>query len=339
MVNQGTFKNEFEEWAPACVQLAYTYADGHEALDRLWVIAHLGATVTPHAAFEVAGRVYEPHNLDEAIPELDCSPDAQGELLDPLLENSVALRNKVVEAGEELPTRIVLRYDVKQEELTASMTYDSLEPGVPEEKQVSNTGLIERWIERLRETGDDSASALPEEPGDEQDAHAAPIEFEPTDPTDCETPFDQWSAYCLQVAYSFADCHDSLQRVWVVAHLGGAVSVNAVYEIDGAIVRSHELGKAIPELESPIEEQVEYLLEPLTENTADFQDELEAAGEPVPTRIVLRFNVADDDVNEDVTYEPLEPGVPEEDQNPASVLHERWVERLRDTGNDAAGAL
>ncbi|WP_342762553.1 hypothetical protein, partial [Dermabacter hominis] len=212
MVNQGTFKNEFEEWAPACVQLAYTYADGHEALDRLWVIAHLGTTVTPHAAYEVAGRIYEPHNLDEAIPELDCSPDAQGDLLDPLLENSVELRNTVVEAGEPLPTRIVLRYDVKQEELTASMTYDSLEPGVPEEKQVSNTELIERWIERLRETGDDSASALPEEPGDEQDAHATTIEFEPTDPTDCETPFDQWSAYCLQVAYSFADCHDSLQR-------------------------------------------------------------------------------------------------------------------------------
>lgn len=339
MVNQGTFKNEFEEWAPACVQLAYTYADGHEALDRLWVIAHLGTTVTPYAVYEVNGRICEPYSLDEAIPELDCSPEAQGELLHPLLENSVELRDAVVEANEPLPTRIVLRYDVKQKELTASMTYDSLEPGVPEEKQVSNTELIERWIERLRETGDDSASALPEEPGDEQDAHATTIEFEPTDPTDCETPFDQWSAYCLQVAYSFADCHDSLQRVWVVAHLGGAVSVNAVYEIDGTIVRSHELGKAIPELESPIEEQVEYLLEPLTENTADFQDVLEAAGEPVPTRIVLRFNVADDDVNEDLTYEPLEPGIAEEEQSPASVLHERWVERLRDTGNDAASVL
>lgn len=339
MVNQDTFKNEFEEWAPACVQLAYTYADGHEALDRLWVIAHLGTTVTPYAVYEVNGRICEPYSLDEAIPELDCSPEAQGELLHPLLENSVELRDAVVEANEPLPTRIVLRYDVKQKELTASMTYDSLEPGVAETDQASNTELLEKWVERLRETGNDSASALPEEPGDEQDAHAAPIEFEPTDPTAFETPFDQWSAYCLQVAYSFADCHESLQRVWVVAHLGGAVSVNAVYEIDGAIVRSHELGKAIPELESPIEEQVEYLLEPLTENTADFQDALEAAGEPVPTRIVLRFNVADDDVNEDLTYEPLEPGVAEEEQSPASVLHERWVERLRDTGNDAAGTL
>ena len=339
MVNQDTFKAHFEEWAPACIQLAYTYADDHESVDRFWVITHFGAAVTPYAVYEVNGRIYEPHDLNEEVPDLDCSPEAQDEhLLEPLRENADELREAVVEADEPLPTRIVLRYDVGSQQLTASMTYDSLETGVREEGPVSDGEIMVRWVERLRETGNDSASPLPEEHGAERDAYATAAEFETTAPSDAETHFDKWSAFCLQVAYSFADCHDSLQRVWVVAHLGGAVSVNAVYEIDGKIVRSHELGTAIPELESPIEEQLEYLLEPLTENTSDFQDHLEAAGERVPTRIVLRFDVANDDVKEDVIYEPLEPGVPEDEQNPASVLHERWVERLRESGNDAAAA-
>ena len=160
MVKQAVFRAAFEEWVPQALQVAYSYANGHDAVEQFWVVAYLGDTVTPSAAYSVAGQVFRPHELHEAIPELDCSTDAQLDyLLHPLLELTSELDDKVTAAGEELPTRIVLRYDVADEEMNADMTYDDLQPGVPESKQVSNTELIEQWVARLRATGNDSASA------------------------------------------------------------------------------------------------------------------------------------------------------------------------------------
>lgn len=160
MVKQKVFRAAFEEWVPQALQVAYSYADGHDAVERFWVVAYLGDTVTPSVAYSVAGQVFRPHELHEAIPELDCSTEAQLDyLLHPLLELTSELDDKVTAAGEELPTRIVLRYDVADEEMNADITYDDLQPGVPESKQVSNTELIEQWVARLRETGNDSASA------------------------------------------------------------------------------------------------------------------------------------------------------------------------------------
>nr|WP_108871368.1 hypothetical protein [Tessaracoccus timonensis] len=160
MAEQEVFRTSFEEWVPQALQVAYSYAEGHDAVERFWVVAYLGETVTPSVVYSVAGKVLRPHELDQAIPELDCSTEAQLEyLLTPLLELTSELDDKVTAAGEELPTRIVLRYDVAEEEMNADMTYDDLQPGVPESKQVSNTELIEQWVARLRTTGNDSASA------------------------------------------------------------------------------------------------------------------------------------------------------------------------------------
>lgn len=160
MVKQDIFREAFEEWVPQVLQVAYSYADAHDAVQRFWVVAYLGAAVTPSAVYDLGGQILEPHELNKAVPELDCSPDAQGDyLLDPLLELTVDLKQQVVAAGEELPTRVVLRYDVAEEEMNADITYDDLQPGVPESKQVSNSELIEQWVARLRTTGNDSASA------------------------------------------------------------------------------------------------------------------------------------------------------------------------------------
>lgn len=158
MASQKAFQAAFEQWVPQALQTAYSYADAHDAVRRLWVVAYLGATTTPAATYDVGGSILEPHELDKALPELDCSPEAQGEyLLTPLLDATRQLRDAVIEAGEALPTRIVVRYDVAAEEMNADICYDDLQPGVPEEQQVSNSELIEQWVARLRQTGNDSA--------------------------------------------------------------------------------------------------------------------------------------------------------------------------------------
>ena len=127
MVRQEVFRAAFEEWVPQALQVAYSYAEGHDAVERFWVVAYLGETVTPSVVYSAAGKVLRPHELDQAIPELDCSTEAQLEyLLTPLLELTSELDDKVTAAGEELPTRIVLRYDVAEEEMNADMTYDEI---------------------------------------------------------------------------------------------------------------------------------------------------------------------------------------------------------------------
>lgn len=160
MDNADVFENALEAWAPEALQVTYSYADAHDAVECFWVIVFLGATTTPSAVYQAAGEILQPHELDRVIPELDCSADAQGDyLLMPLLETVRPFYATLLETDVAVPTRIVLHYDVAEETMEASVCWDDLQPGVPESEQVSNTELLEQWVARLRATGNDSADA------------------------------------------------------------------------------------------------------------------------------------------------------------------------------------
>lgn len=159
MASQQVFQEAFEQWVPEALQVAYDYCDGHPDTRRFWVIALTGTAVSVSAAYDVNGSVLRPHELDQQIPGLDCSTEAQLEMIRPLTEITQDFVSAVRAAGEEMPERIVLRYEVEQEAMEASMTYDDLQPGLGPEDRLPNGPLIEQWVERLRTTGNDSADA------------------------------------------------------------------------------------------------------------------------------------------------------------------------------------
>lgn len=66
------------------------------------------------------------------------------------------LKYALIEADEACPTFLVLRYDVAEESMEAEMSYDELQPGVPEDDLATHAMLLDRWATRLQETGDES---------------------------------------------------------------------------------------------------------------------------------------------------------------------------------------
>lgn len=160
MSDQQVFQDTFEGYAPEALQVAYDFSDAHEDVRRVWVIAILGKAMSASAVYDVNGHLLGPHELDQQIAGLDCSPQAQANgLLVPLVELTDEFENTLREAGVEVPTRVVVRYDVQEEEMEASMTYDDLQAGVSQDDRVDAGSLIDQWVERLRATGDDSAEA------------------------------------------------------------------------------------------------------------------------------------------------------------------------------------
>ncbi len=154
------FEAAFESYAPEALQLAYDFCDAHPDVRRVWVVAVLGKAISASVAYDVDGRILGPQELDQQIPGLDCSREAQvDELFLPLVELTDQLHTALEDAGVEAPTRVVVRYDVAREDMEASMTYDDLQPGVPEEDRIPDGHLFEQWFERLKNTGSDSAEA------------------------------------------------------------------------------------------------------------------------------------------------------------------------------------
>lgn len=156
MASTTVFTEQFEEFAPIALQSAYDYVDADPAVARIWVVVVSDGTQVTGVAYDVNSQILEPHRVAEQLPHLDCSPAAQ-ELLDPIGEAAFDMLLALRDAGEEMPKRMVVRYDVADEELSATMTYDDIQPGVPESQRVDNGTVIRQWIDRLRETGNDAA--------------------------------------------------------------------------------------------------------------------------------------------------------------------------------------
>lgn len=158
MAETEVFREQFEEFAPVALQTAYDYADAEAAVRTVWVIVVSDGTQVTGVAYDVNGQILEPHRLDEQLPNLDCSPEAQ-ELLDPIGDAAFSMLLALRDAGEEMPKRMVLRYDVAEEEMNATMTYDDIQPGVADSQRADNGTVIREWTDRLRQTGNDSAEA------------------------------------------------------------------------------------------------------------------------------------------------------------------------------------
>ncbi|WP_040282631.1 hypothetical protein [Tessaracoccus massiliensis] len=150
------FREAFEAAAPQFIAAAWDYTDRSEAVEKLWVYVTEEDDVSVAVAFyRVAGEVHTAHEVGQAIPAVDSSPAGQNELLDNLLD----VLNEMFDAVEEdqFPTRMVLSFDTGTQEMNAEFSYEPLQPGVPEDELVPDAKLADRWLERLRSTGEDSA--------------------------------------------------------------------------------------------------------------------------------------------------------------------------------------
>lgn len=149
------FKQVFESVAPRLIAAAWDFADRSDRIDTIWVYFTAEDTVSLGQVFyQAGGQVLEPGRLDAALPEIDTSLEAQDVLLDeldPLFGELAAVRDS------EVPSRTVMRFRPSDQDFTAEFSYEPLGGDAPDGDRVSMADIAERWLERLRTTGNDSA--------------------------------------------------------------------------------------------------------------------------------------------------------------------------------------
>lgn len=152
-----SLQSAFENAVPELIGAAWDFADHSTQVEQLWVYlsSETGFSVC-QAYFQVKGEVCYAAHLSRHIDGIDSLGQPQDILLDRLFAGLNAMKK---EAGAvDFPTRMILRYRPSDEDFTADFHYGPLQPGIPEEDQVTDGEVADHWFERLRTTGNDSAT-------------------------------------------------------------------------------------------------------------------------------------------------------------------------------------
>lgn len=141
----------FEREIPAMLQEAYSYAGGADEVEFIWLYLSMQDQVIVAApVYRIAGAVVGAADVDERLgQELDVS--ALRALWGELSDRTSELRKAFAEGGD-VPTRIIVSYDVAQQRMDADFNYDSIE-----DPELEYNDVAEQWQRRLAETGDASA--------------------------------------------------------------------------------------------------------------------------------------------------------------------------------------
>ena len=145
-------RTALEALAPEALQCAYDYVDHDERVETIWIVGHRdGDWTMGNVFYSVSGSVTRPGRMKSLLPELDDSPEHQAELRPAKLGIG-----RLLGRGDrsQNPTRVVIRYDVAAQAMNADFSYEPLTMG-PDDTLGE---VADAWFERLRSTGDDSAS-------------------------------------------------------------------------------------------------------------------------------------------------------------------------------------
>ncbi len=152
-----SFKELFETRAPEYTAAAWDFADRSEAVDRLWVyVSQDRGALAGEAYYQVGSEYFLPYKLSTVIEGLDTSYDAQGWLFNRINDQTRAMLLEL-DDPEEMPARMILRFDTAEQSLSAEFLHGELQPGVPDDELRLDSDLADEWFERLKATGNDSA--------------------------------------------------------------------------------------------------------------------------------------------------------------------------------------
>ena len=145
-------RTAFEALAPEALQCAFDYVDHDERVEMIWIVGYRdGDWTNGNVFYRVSGSVARPGRMTPLLPGLDDSLEHQAELRPATLGIMDLLGGG---DRSQNPTRVVIRYDVVAQTMNADFSYEPLTMG-PDDTLGE---VADAWFERLRSTGDDSAS-------------------------------------------------------------------------------------------------------------------------------------------------------------------------------------
>ena len=146
------FRTGFEAFVPEALQCAYDYVGHDERVETIWIVGDRdGDWTMGNVYYRVAGVPAEPMKMSNVIPGFD---DSQGHWEE--LRPATRGIGRLLAGGDrsQNPTRAVIRYDVVAQAMNADFSYEPLTRG-PDD---TLSEVADAWFERLRSTGNNSAS-------------------------------------------------------------------------------------------------------------------------------------------------------------------------------------
>ena len=146
--------------------------------------------------------------------------------------------------------------------------------------------------------------------------------------TDFTAAFEEAAPQLLQVAYDFVQHDDRVETIWIVLTQEAGMGVtSAFYRVGGKIIGHNEVVGLIP---SATEDDHDRCLNDLADLSWAFAEVDDAV---MPRRTVIRYDVADQAMNAEFSFEVVNPE--EGEISDGQVMH-LWGERLKQTGDDSA---
>ena len=267
-------RDAFESFGPAVLAAAYNRAGGDDAIDRLWAEVHLCDPATSAVVYEVAGerlgsaRIGPRLNLEEET--------AESGMVEEIAELAAQFRADIGAAGAQVPNRVVLRYDVRNEDMASTFDYEP----VPESGAEWETTLIETGEDGI---DDDGVLDISEELSEE---------------------IDTFVTEALSVAVDLVEDRD-VDTIWVACSFA-PLAVRVAYGMDGLVL----LGSEVPGhtgVDEALREKVMAHLQRLGEELVVQAKEL---GEDLPPGLAVAYDVEGETI-EPAIMEQIETGDPE----------------------------
>lgn len=147
--------------------------------------------------------------------------------------------------------------------------------------------------------------------------------------TDMRASFEQSSTQMLQVAYDYVGHAAEVETLWIYVSMeNGWVTALPLYRVAGEVYKPHELPDQVKEQIPP---EAATPQQALTSEASDLYEKFKVAGD-APTRVVIRYATASEEMNADFSYDPI----PRKKDDSWRDVTNQWVSRLRSTGEDAA---
>jgi len=144
------------------------------------------------------------------------------------------------------------------------------------------------------------------------------------------TAFEEYVPQGLQRAYDYVDQDNRVETIWIVGDRDGDwATANIVYQLSGVLARPKRVGELLG-FDDP-QERASAILRPAILQLTGLLLRTGVRAQN-PTRVVIRYDVAQQAMNADLRYEPLH-------MRPDDTLTEvfdAWFERLRTTRDDSA---
>ena len=153
-MNQEKNQQAFEAFAQTRLQAAFEFVDASPDVSDIWIYTTMnqnGNMCVP--VYRVDGKISTAQDVDKYLPEpVDAIPKLRGmyrDFLDAVSDYHASFDGD----PDARPTRLIIHYRVKTEEMNADFQYSKL----ANSEALTGQEVLTEWVEHLVETGDDSA--------------------------------------------------------------------------------------------------------------------------------------------------------------------------------------